>query len=52
MNAGIVLAGTDGLSSMTRGPRMSPATGEMSRMKSKEMCVQCRVDSVRHADQQ
>jgi len=33
MNSGIVLAGTVGLTTMTWGTRMMPATGAMSWMK-------------------
>ena len=35
MNSGTVLAGTDGLTTMTMGTRMMLATGAMSRMKLK-----------------
>src|SRR6516164_7892918 len=35
MSSEIVLAGTDGFTAMTLGARMMPATGAMSRMKSK-----------------
>jgi hypothetical protein len=30
MNSGTVLAGTDGFTSITRGPRMSPPTGAIA----------------------
>jgi hypothetical protein len=33
--SGTVVAETDGLTSITRGPRTRPATGVMSRIKSK-----------------
>src|SRR5262249_62054375 len=50
MNSGTVLAGTEGLTTMTSGTRMMPATGAMSRTN--EVVVERRVDCVRRGHQE
>src|SRR5262245_1352335 len=50
MSSGIVVAGTDGCTTMTSGTIIMPATGAMSRTKLKlKLVIECRVERVRRS---
>src|SRR6185437_12820857 len=52
MNSGSVVAGTDGWTTMTRAPRIKPATGAMSNEIEIKFVVERRIDRVRGTDQE